>query len=128
MERGHFDTLCAIGVAGCNLIWGIVQREREVWEREREAWGRERVLLIEKQALLIEKQALLIKTQEMIEEREANAVAVLQRQVDVAHGHITVRTVLEKIGKAAHPKMNATDALCHICDDPKFIAYHGSGE
>ena len=109
MERDHLDVLFALGDKGCNLIWGVMQREREAWERER--------------ALLISERALLIKTQEMIEEREAIAIAVLQRQVDVAHGHITVRTVLEKIGKAKHPKMNATDALNHICEDPKFVAY-----
>jgi hypothetical protein len=32
--------------------------------------------------------ALLIKAQEMIEEREAIAIAVLQRLVDVAHAHL----------------------------------------
>jgi hypothetical protein len=109
MERDHLDVLFALGDKGCDLIWGVMQREREAWVEKHQSWERER--------------ALLIKTQEMIEEREAIAIAVLQRQVDVAHGHITVRTVLEKIGKAEHPKMNATDALNHICDDPKFVAY-----
>ena len=94
MERDHLDVLFALGDKGCDLIWGVMQREREAWVEKHQSWEREH--------------ALLIKTQEMIEEREAIAIAVLQRQVDVAHGHITVRTVLEKIGKAEHPKMNAT--------------------
>jgi hypothetical protein len=86
-----------------------MQREREAWEREREAWERER--------------ALLLKTQDMVEEREAAAIALLQHKVDVAHGHVTVRSVLEQIGKAAFPTMNATDAISHVCDDAKFDAY-----
>ena len=109
MERGLFDTLITLGAEGCSHLWGIIQREREMWVEKQLSWERER--------------ALLIKTQEMIEEREVTAIAVLQRQVDVAHGHITVRSVLKKIGKVAYPKMNATDALNHVCDKDSFIAY-----
>ena len=143
MERGHFDALFALGVTGCDIIWGIIQREREAWARERtllvekservaETLERERTLLMKtlerERTLLVEtlerERALLMKTQAMIEEREATAVAVLlQHKLDVAHGHVTVRSVLEQIGKSAFPAMNATDAINHVCDDAKFGAY-----
>ena len=116
MERGHFDALFALGVTGCDLIWGIIQRERE-------AWARERTLLVEKSEILERERTLLMKMQAMIEEREATAVALLQHKLDVAHGHVTVRSVLEQIGKSAFPAMNATDAINHVCDDAKFGAY-----
>ena len=102
MERAVLDALFALRDSGCELIWGVMQREREAWERERE---------------------LLIETRKMVEEREEDRIAVLQRQIDVARGHITVRSVLEKIGQAAYPHMNATDAINHVCDEVKFGAY-----
>jgi hypothetical protein len=67
MERDHLDVLFALGDKGCDLIWGVMQREREAWVEKHQSWERER--------------ALLIKTQEMIEEREAIAIAVLQRRL-----------------------------------------------
>jgi hypothetical protein len=131
MERGLFDVLFALGAAGCDHLFGVIQREREAWERERtllietsererEAWERERTLLIE----TAERERTLLTEVHNSHERERDMLsAQLQFDLDVALGHATVRTVLEQIVNAAFPGKTSTDALNKYCNDPEFLKY-----
>ena len=81
-------------------------REREflaeALSRERDASSRERALLLE---------------------REASAIADLQKEVDFSNGLITVRSALESIVTTAFPSRSVTDALRTFCDDALFQQY-----
>ena len=98
---------------GLERVWSSHEEERAAWaleresfmrqlEREREAWMRERDLLLE---------------------REATAVARLQKQIDFSEGLLTVRSVLESIVASAFPNTPAMEALCCYCNTPNFLAY-----
>ena len=141
LERGLLDALFALGAKGCELLWGVVQQEREAWldkqrawldkqrllEREREAWGREcereREAWLDKQRSLEREREAWERERALLLECERAAAAQLQYKLDVALGHTTVRTVLEQIVVAAFPRKNITDALKSFCDDPAFLAY-----
>ena len=77
-------------------------REREGFLREREGFSRERNFLID---------------------REALAVATLQKQIDHSEGLITVRAMLERIVTSEFPNRSATDALRNYCEKKDFVEY-----
>ena len=91
---------------GVELVWSSLEKERSTraleFDREREAWTRERELLID---------------------REASAVAELQKQIDFSEGLITVRSMLEGIVTNAFPNKSVTEALRCYCEKKDFVEY-----
>lgn len=126
MERGVFYIL-ASSPEGRDLAWSSIEGERATWARERESLK----LANESLARSLERQDLALahmreawdRERELLIEREASAVANLQKQVDFSDGLISVRSVLENIVTTAFPNRSATDALRCYCDDPKFQEY-----
>ena len=126
MERGVFYIL-ASSPEGRDLAWSSIEGERATWARERETLK----LANESLARSLERQDLALahmreawdRERELLIEREASAVADLQKQVDFSDGLISVRSVLESIVTTAFPNRSATDALRCYCDNPKFQEY-----
>ena len=124
MERSLFDALYALGAAGADHLWGLLQHERAAWAEKQLSWEREHASWERERASWERERALLLGKQDMIADREADAVAALQHKLDVARGHATARSVLEQIGKAAYPdEKTATVAINRVCNEPKFNAY-----
>ena len=128
MERAVF---AALFDGGQELLWAALAsreselaaalaREREASMREREASMREREFLAE--ALSRERDASS-RERALLLEREASAIADLQKEVDFSNGLITVRSALESIVTTAFPSRSVTDALRTFCDDALFQQY-----
>ena len=121
MERAVF---AALFDGGPELLWAaLASRESELaaaLAREREASMREREFLAE--ALSRERDASS-RERALLLEREASAIADLQKEVDFSNGLITVRSALESIVTTAFPSRSVTDALRTFCDDALFQQY-----
>ena len=100
-----------------DLLWGLVESElaahaeaKESWARERLGWERER----------------------LVADALARAeYAALQHKLDCALGLMSVRTVLEQVGRefaasvgaSQASKKSSSRALSEFCKQPRFVAY-----
>ena len=105
---------------GVELVWSSLEKERSTraleFDREREAWSRER------EALTREREAWT-RERELLIDREASAIAELQKQIDFSEGLITVRSMLEGIVTNAFPNKSVTEALRCYCEKKDFVEY-----
>jgi len=93
---------------------------REGLLREREGFLRERESL--REGFLREREGFSRERNFLID-REALAVATLQKQIDHSEGLITVRAMLERIVTSEFPNRSATDALRNYCEKKDFVEY-----
>ena len=113
-------------------------REREVFLRERESFLQDNKdlregLLREREGFLRERESLregflreregFSRERNFLIDREALAVATLQKQIDHSEGLITVRAMLERIVTSEFPNRSATDALRNYCEKKDFVEY-----
>lgn len=117
MKRAVF---AALFDGGQELLWAALASRESELAREREASMREREFLAE--ALSRERDASS-RERALLLEREASAIADLQKEVDFSNGLITVRSALESIVTTAFPSRSVTDALRTFCDDALFQQY-----
>ena len=119
MEHRVYDLIMA-SPEGVELVWSSLEKERSTraleFDREREAWSRER------EALTREREAWT-RERELLIDREASAIAELQKQIDFSEGLITVRSMLEGIVTNAFPNKSVTEALRCYCEKKDFVEY-----
>jgi hypothetical protein len=135
LSRPAFDVLLSAG-AGGGLVWEFLEREREALARERESWALERESLREalrdsRETLLYER-GVLERERELFERERSqlsaaheDALAQSRRELDVALGHVSVRSVLEEIAMSFEPRRPTTQALQDFCKQGGFEEYLG---
>ena len=128
MQRPVFDALLNVA-GGHDMLWDMFERERSTSAREAEAWTREA------EAWTREREALTAAAEARAELARMGA-SELQHQLDLAHGHLALRAVLEQIvfkhaserAGATHwleapKKCSATQALEAFCREAGFLRY-----
>jgi hypothetical protein len=126
MDRATFDALLA-PAGGRELVWGLLERERAAaaagWDRERAAWDRERAAWDRERAAHAAAAAGWDRERALLLEREELSVAAVQKQLDFAHGLVTVRAALEGIVSSRFPNTSVTDALKQYTSAPDYMNY-----
>jgi hypothetical protein len=128
LSRAAFDALSSLAGGGI-LVWELFEREREAWAREREA-GREalretREALAHERGAFARERELLERERLHLSDAHEDSLAQARRELDVALGHSTVRSVLEQIAEAFESRRPTTQALQSFCKQESFEAYLG---
>jgi hypothetical protein len=131
LSRAAFDALLA-SAGGGGFVWEMFEREREAWAREREAWAREREASRETRETLAHEREAFARERDVLERERLqvgaaheDALAQARRELDVALGHSTVRSVLEQIADSFQSRRPVTQALQEFCKQEGFEAYLG---
>jgi hypothetical protein len=137
LDRSMYSLLNALP-EGAEHVWSFLEkerfakelefdRERKEWAREREGFSREREsFLRERESLregFLREREGFSRERNFLIDREALAVATLQKQIDHSEGLITVRAMLERIVTSEFPNRSATDALRNYCEKKDFVEY-----
>ena len=104
-------------------------RERESWalEREslREALRDSRETLLYERGVLERERELFERERSQLSAAHEDALAQSRRELDVALGHVSVRSVLEEIAMSFEPRRPTTQALQDFCKQGGFEEYLG---
>ena len=141
LDRSMYSLLNALP-EGAEHVWSFLEKERFAkeleFDRERKAWAREREGFLQynkdlREGFLRERESLregflreregFSRERNFLIDREALAVATLQKQIDHSEGLITVRAMLERIVTSEFPNRSATDALRNYCEKKDFVEY-----
>jgi len=135
LSRASFEGLFSSPKGG-SLVWELLERERESWAREREvlreALRDSREALLHEREALVRERGLFERERELLERERSqlsaaheDALAQARRELDVALGYGSVRSVLEQIACSFEPRRPATQALQDFCKQEGFEEYLG---